>query len=197
MYRFGRGFGSYGPPPSNIQTVLQNASASSGVPENILQALAYQESSYNPAAVSSAGAQGLLQIMPATGKSLGLSDPFDAQANANAGAGYLASLYAQYGDWSKALIAYNEGPGNLANQGVFPSSQSYADSILSNAGISDAAGAPAPMFGPPDVFQSSDPGSIDTSGGMVASIGAAAAGADPLVLGGLVLGVLGLIALAA
>lgn len=137
MYRWG--FGSFAPPPAPIASVLQNASASSGVPVPILQALAYQESSYNPAAVSPKGAQGLLQLMPATGRSLGVSNPFDPQQNADAGAKYLAGLYQQYGDWGQALIAYNEGPGNLAKSGVFRSSQSYADTILANAGPLDSS----------------------------------------------------------
>ena len=132
------GLGALATPPANVQAALSAASASSGVPFSLLQALAFQESSYNPLAVSSAGAQGLLQLMPATGASLGVTNPFDVQQNANAGAKYLAQLYAQYGDWNTALVAYNEGPGNLASQGPFASSQSYADAILANAGLSPA-----------------------------------------------------------
>lgn len=141
MIPLDRGLGAYTPPPANIQSVLQNASASSGVPYSILSALAYQESSYNPSAVSSTGAQGLLQIEPATGASLGLSNPFDPQANANAGASYLMSLYNQYGDWNTALEAYNQGPGALAGKGPYSSSQNYASTILSNAGITDTSGS--------------------------------------------------------
>jgi soluble lytic murein transglycosylase-like protein len=131
-----RGFGAYSAPPANIASVLQNASASSGVPVNILNAVAYEESRYNPNAVSPAGAQGLLQLMPATGSSLGVTDAFDAQQNANAGAQYLAQLYAKYGDWQTALIAYNQGPTSLAKNGPYSSSQSYASDILTNAGVS-------------------------------------------------------------
>jgi hypothetical protein len=150
MIPLDRGLGAYSPPPANIQSVLQNASASSGVPYSILSALAYQESSYNPSAVSPTGAQGLLQIEPATGASLGLSNPFDPQQNANAGASYLMSLYNQYGDWQTALIAYNEGPGALASKGPYASSQTYASTILSNAGVTDTSG-----------------GSLDTSSGLM------------------------------
>lgn len=134
-----RGLGAFAPAPGNIQSVLQNASASSGVPYSILQALAYQESSYRPDAVSPAGAQGLLQLMPATGASLGVSDPFNPQQNATAGANYLMSLYRQYGNWSDALIAYNEGPGALAAKGAYPASQQYAAQILANAGVPDSS----------------------------------------------------------
>jgi len=106
------------------------------VPLSLLESVALKESSYNPSAVSPAGAQGLMQLMPATAASVGVSNPFDPNQSALGGAQYLEQLYAKYGDWNTALIAYNEGPGNLASQGVFPSSQSYADSILAGAGLS-------------------------------------------------------------
>lgn len=187
--RRGLGLG-YSPPPANIQTVLQNASNSSGVPLNILQAVAFQESSYNPNAVSSAGAQGLMQLMPATAKSLGVSNSFDPQQNADAGASYLASLYKQYGDWNTALIAYNEGPGNLQNQGPFQSSQNYASSILANAGEPPTLG---PFVGPPDVFGSSVTADTSTISG---SSDSSSSSMSPLVPVGLGLGLLGVILLA-
>lgn len=160
MYRWG--FGAYSPPPANIAPILQTASASSGVPVNILDALAFQESSYNPNAVSSAGAQGLLQLMPATGKSLGVTNPLDPQQNANAGAQYLQSLYQQYGNWNDALVAYNEGPGNFASQGAFPSSSAYAASILSNAGVSDPSQTITPDSGIDPTASGVDPSSDST-----------------------------------
>jgi soluble lytic murein transglycosylase-like protein len=132
MYRF-RGLGST--PSPAVSAALSSASSSYGVPLSLLTSVAKAESSFNPAAVSPAGAQGLMQIMPATGASLGMSNPFDPTQSANAGAQYLAQLYQQYGDWGTALIAYNEGPGNLAKSGVFPASQSYADGILADSGI--------------------------------------------------------------
>jgi len=140
MYRWRKdpewwGLGTLSTPPPSVSTALQNASNQYGVPYPILQAVAQQESSYNPSAVSSAGAVGLMQIMPANYSSLGVTNPTDPQQSANAGAKYLSQLYSQYGNWNDALIAYNEGPGNFANQGVFPSSQAYADAILQNSGI--------------------------------------------------------------
>lgn len=160
------GMGAYSPPPPDIQAVLQNAAASSGVPLNILQSVAYSESRYKPTAVSPAGAQGLLQLMPATGASLGVTNPFDPQQNANAGASYLASLYRQYGNWNDALIAYNEGPGNFAKSGAFASSQQYADTILLNAGLSDTLQA---MALPP--VDTSSPDSTDSTDQASASSG--------------------------
>ena len=76
----------------------------------------------------------------------GISSPLDPQQSANAGAQYLAQLYAQYGNWNTALIAYNQGPGALAANGPYSSSQAYAASILANAGLpSDGSGAGTPV----------------------------------------------------
>jgi len=123
----------YGLGSTSYTSQVQSLAPSYGVPPSLAVALMNRESSGNPSAVSSAGAIGLFQLMPATAASLGV-DPHDSTQNIEGGLSYLKSLYDQYGDWSTALIAYNEGPGNLANRGVFPSSQSYADSILAAAG---------------------------------------------------------------
>ena len=156
MYHFRRGLGAA--PSASVTAALQSASAQTGVPLSLLEALAAQESSNNPAAVSSAGAQGLLQLMPATAASVGVTDSFDVNQNALGGAQYLESLYKQYGDWNTALIAYNEGPGNLASQGPFSSSQSYASSILSAAGLpSESSDTSAADVG--------DTSTVDLSGG--------------------------------
>lgn len=157
MYRWRNdGFGTLATPPANVQTALQNASNQYGVPLPLLQSVAQTESAYNPNAVSSAGAQGLMQIMPANDASFGVTNPFDVQQSANAGAAYLAQLYKQYGDWNTALIAYNQGPTALATNGPYSSSQAYADTILANAGISTDLSA----MGPPV---------IDSSGNLLAS----------------------------
>src|ERR1700730_16461245 len=112
------GFGAL--PSPTIQQALQSASGLYHVPRPLLTAVAKAESGFNPGVTSSAGAQGLMQIMPANDATLGVSDPFDSVQSANAGAKYLSQLYGQYGDWGTALIAYNEGPGNLKAKGVFP-----------------------------------------------------------------------------
>lgn len=154
MYRW-RGLGLA--PSATVSTALENASSQTGVPLSLLEAVASKESSYNPSAVSPAGAQGLMQLMPATAASVGVSNPFDPNQSALGGAQYLQQLYAKYGDWDTALIAYNEGPGNLASQGVFPSSQSYADSILAGAGL------PAAGSDTLDLASATDSGGLDFS----------------------------------
>lgn len=152
-----RGLGAT--PSPAVQTALQNASSTYGVPLPLLTSVARSESAYNPTAVSKAGAQGLMQLMPATAASLGVTNPFDPQQSANGGAQYLAQLYSQYGDWNTALIAYNEGPGALATHGAYPSSQQYAQTILTNAGM-DSSQALQSVPGPSDT--TSDISATDT-----------------------------------
>ena len=178
-YRY-RGMGAASPSPA-VQQALQTASNTYGVPYSLLAATAKAESAYNPAATSSAGAEGLMQIMPANFSSLGVSNPFDPQQSANAGAKYLSQLYAQYGDWETALIAYNEGPGALASHGVYPSSQAYASGILSDAGImSSDSSSSGPSLFDPGAVASSDGSAVDTSAGLspwvLAGLAAAAIG---------------------
>jgi len=159
MYRLRHsGFGALMTPPASIQPAISNACANyPDVPCSLIQAVAQQESSYSPTAVSSAGAQGLMQIMPANDQSLNLSNPFDATANANAGAALLQQLYNQYGNWNLALVAYNEGSGNIAQYGINSGSQQYADTIMANAGLPNA-----PTMGPPPLDSTGD-SSIGTS----------------------------------
>lgn len=172
-YRQSRGLRAWGlgaVASPTVQSALAFASASSGVPLSLLQSLAATESSNNPAAVSSKGAQGLLQLMPGTAAQYGVSNPFDPAQNAAGGAAYLKSLYDQYGDWQTALIAYNEGPGNLSRVGPFASSQAYASQVLAGASL---------------------PSPLDTSGGDTSSLfdlsaldtGYSSAGISPLTLG--------------
>lgn len=96
--------------------MVQAAAVQYGVDPGLALAVAQRESGLNPNATSSAGAQGVMQLMPATAASLGVSNPYDPTQNINAGVRYLASLISQYGgDTTKALAAYNWGPGNLNN----------------------------------------------------------------------------------
>lgn len=91
------------------------------LPSGLLRSVATTESAGNPNAVSSAGAQGLFQIMPGTGKDLGLrgNDAFDPVKSANAAAKYLSQLLqANGGDLDKALASYNWGIGNVQKHGM-------------------------------------------------------------------------------
>lgn len=88
--------------------------------EAIVVAAVATESGFCPTAVSSAGAQGMFQIMPDTARGLGLCDPFDPIANLRAGTYYLKQQYDRFGRYDLALAAYNAGPGNVAKYGGIP-----------------------------------------------------------------------------
>ncbi len=85
-----------------------------GVEPELVKAIAHVESAGNSNAISSAGAQGLMQLMPDTAKDMGVTDSFDPRQNIMGGTKYIATLINRYGgDIAKALWAYNAGPGNV------------------------------------------------------------------------------------
>ena len=99
------------PAKSTDQIVLE-ASVSQGVDSDFLHSVIRQESAGNAQAVSSAGARGLMQLMPGTAQELGVKDSFSPEQNVHGGARYLRELLERYhGDAVKALAAYNAGPG--------------------------------------------------------------------------------------
>lgn len=103
---------------AEVEAAIEEASKKYGISAEIIRAVAWKESRYNPNAVSKAGAQGIMQIMPETGKELGLEDPFNIKQNVDAGAKYLKQMLDRYkGDLKKALAAYNAGPGNVDKAG--------------------------------------------------------------------------------
>ena len=107
-------FSQYGNVPSNIQDAIIQASNSTGVDLDLLTRVARQESGFDPTAVSSAGATGLFQTMPDTARDLGIEDMTNPYQSAMGGAKYIAQNLQKYGgDITKALAAYNAGPGNV------------------------------------------------------------------------------------
>jgi soluble lytic murein transglycosylase-like protein len=86
----------------------------------LVSAIAHAESRFNPTAVSSAGARGIMQLMPATARQLGV-DPADATANIRGGTAYLRYLLNRYdGDIVCTIAAYNAGPGNVRKSRCVP-----------------------------------------------------------------------------
>lgn len=113
---------------------VREMAANHGIDPALFESLVEQESGFNPAAVSRAGAQGLTQLMPATAKMLGVSDPFDPIQNLDGGARYLAQMLQQFGgDERLALAAYNAGPGAVKRNGGIPpytETQNYVAKIM-------------------------------------------------------------------
>lgn len=105
----------------SLDDIFKEVSDEYGVDLNLLKAVAKAESDFDTEAVSSCGAQGIMQLMPTTAQSLGVEDPFDARQNITGGAKMLAYLLDDYnGDVSLALAAYNAGSGAVSRYGGVP-----------------------------------------------------------------------------
>jgi soluble lytic murein transglycosylase-like protein len=97
-----------------IEISVNKAAAKYNLPSKLIKAVIRAESNYNSQAVSTAGAQGLMQLMPATAEELGVRNPFDIDQNVDGGARYLRKMIDQFGgDIKMALAAYNAGPGTV------------------------------------------------------------------------------------
>lgn len=120
--------------PDNLESYFKEASEKYNVDINLLKAIAKAESNFNAKAVSSAGAMGIMQLMPSTAKSLGVSNAYNAYENIMGGAKLIASNLKKYnGDVSLALAAYNAGGGNVDKYGGIPpfkETQNYVKKVL-------------------------------------------------------------------
>jgi len=104
-----------------IDAAIRAASGKYGVDESLIRAIIRAESGYDPDAVSKAGAAGLMQLMPGTASSLGVSDPFNVYQNIDGGTKYIKDMLEKFsGDERLALAAYNAGPGSVAKYGGVP-----------------------------------------------------------------------------
>lgn len=129
-----RGRGGLRAEPQALDGYIQTAALNHQVDPLLIKAVIKAESNFDPAAVSPKGAQGLMQLMPATAKGLKVDDPFDPQENIIGGTKYLRSLLDNYGwDLELSLAAYNAGPGNV-KKGIpdIPETKVYVAKVLNN-----------------------------------------------------------------
>lgn len=118
----------------NLWPMVREIASSHGLDPNLVDLVIRMESGYNPWAVSRKGAQGMMQLMPATASMYGVRDVFDARQNVVGGVRYLRDLLARYSsNLSLALAAYNAGPTAVERHGGIPpfrETQHYVSSIL-------------------------------------------------------------------
>ncbi len=122
---------------SQYDALIEQSAARNGLDPAVLHGLIQQESDFNPSAGSSAGAQGLTQLMPGTASSLGVANPLDPAESIEGGARYLGQMMAKFGgNTEDALAAYNAGPGAVQQYGGIPpyaETQSYVSKVLGYA----------------------------------------------------------------
>lgn len=121
--------------PSDLYSIFEEAASTFGVSVNLLTSIARAESGFNPNAVSHAGAVGIMQLMPSTAASLGVTNSYDIRENIMGGAKYISQLLSKYnGNTALALAAYNAGSSNVDTYGGIPpftETQNYVQKVLS------------------------------------------------------------------
>lgn len=129
--------------PNTYVSTIEQAAQANGIPPQLLAALLHQESGFNPAAVSSAGAIGIAQFMPSTASGMGIN-PSDPTQAINGAAKLIGEYTQRFGNYADALAAYNAGPGAVEQYGGVPpyaQTQAYVPDILSAAQLSSTPGA--------------------------------------------------------
>ena len=128
--------------PGAYAGTIEQAAASNGIPAPLLAGLLYHESRFEPGAVSSAGAEGIAQFMPATAAGMGV-DPTDPTQSIEGAAKLLGSYTRQFGSYADALAVYDAGSSAVERYGGIPpyaETQAYVPAVLSLAGLSGQSG---------------------------------------------------------
>jgi soluble lytic murein transglycosylase-like protein len=121
--------------PPGLDRIVQRSASENHVDPALVRAVISAESDWDASAVSNKGAEGLMQLVPGTAKLLGVGNAFDPAQNVDAGVRYLRMLLERYnGDLSKALAAYNAGPGVVDRLGRvpnYPETRNYVRKVIS------------------------------------------------------------------
>src|SRR5471032_1321173 len=121
-------------PPDQIDALVQQNAATWQVDPSLVKAIIANESGFNANATSSVGAQGLMQLMPATAQGVGVKDSYDPAQNVAGGTRYLKGLLDRFhGDMKLAVAAYNAGPGAVEKYGDVPpyaETKNYVQNVL-------------------------------------------------------------------
>jgi len=122
------------PSRDKFEELIGASAARWGVDKDLIKAIVANESGFDPNATSSAGAQGLMQLEPATAAGLGVSDPYDPAQNLSGGTRYMRGLLDRFhGDLRRAVAAYNAGPYAVEKYGGVPpyaETRAYVESVL-------------------------------------------------------------------
>ncbi len=132
---------------TDVGAIIEQAARIHDIDPLLVHSMIKIESNYNPFAVSPKGAMGLMQLMPATARQLGVKDAFDVRQNVDGGVRYYKYLRGLYKDDDRlALAAYNAGPGTVARYGnvpPFPETISYVHKVGKSYGKAKPAATPA------------------------------------------------------
>jgi len=171
---------------AQILQLLVDAANKYGLDPNLVIAVATQESGGNPNAVSPVGAQGVMQLMPATAAQLGVTNPLDPSQNIDAGVRYLSQLMDQFdGNTQLALAAYNWGPGHVSKYGFsnWPAeTTNYVSKILASIQSTIAPADGSTIVADATTADTSGDGTSDGNGTMEAVLTLGALGLVAFVI---------------